>query len=145
MNNALCTTWCRAADRGLGPTSTTCAGLAGVCPHLDSAVPIASAAASRRYGGERVALCLTGNARTFARPHVHTSIKYRLVRALRASIDVFASISLEDDGQTVRYPGSAPNPKVAVSAREFGQAIAAIEPRAVQLIPGDGQPAALNP
>ena len=44
----------------------------------------------------RVAICLAGGVRTFARPHVHRSIATNLISGLDAHVDVFAILRLAD-------------------------------------------------
>jgi len=100
-NSSWCTFWVQPSDRAAAPEPSECsanlsaAGLGGAAGRT----PPSRSAPS---GLPRAAICLTGHARTFTRPHVHDSIRRNLVDALGVASDVFGVFALRDAGMKMQ-------------------------------------------
>ena len=82
----------------------------------------------------RVAVCLTGHARTFLRPHVRASILRNLLwqRAAQAQIDVFAIISAGDSYK--RMGGWNTSLVMAADDAELAASVSSLSPRVFQIV-----------
>ena len=82
----------------------------------------------------RVAVCVVGTARTFVRPHVHGSLRRRVIDVLArgaAVVDVFAVMSLRDAAPKGQAGWDAAS--VDVTRAQLAAALAAVAPRATGL------------
>ena len=82
----------------------------------------------------RVAVCVVGTARTFVRPHVHGSLRRRVIDVLArraAVVDVFAVMSQRDAAPKGQAGWDAAS--VDVTRAQLATALAAVAPRATGL------------
>lgn len=85
---------------------------------------------------QRVAVCLTGAARTFVRPHITRAFSSNLIDALQArTVDVFAVMRATD--VDAKRQASYDHERLDASPQALAMALAAVKPRAVSLDRGN--------